>query len=56
MNFRVLIISTALAVLILGGFAIAFIRKTPPQMEGVQNKAPAEQPSQATPPQKPAPQ
>jgi hypothetical protein len=31
-NFRVLLISTALAVLVLGAFAVAFIRSTPPQM------------------------
>ncbi len=30
-NFRVLIISTILTALILGGFVIAFLRATPPQ-------------------------
>jgi hypothetical protein len=49
-NFRVLIISTLIAFLVLGGFTIAFLMKTPPQMEGVQNKTPEDHPSQGLPP------
>ncbi|MBS0232815.1 MAG: hypothetical protein JSR99_04955 [Proteobacteria bacterium] len=33
-NFRVLIISTILTALILGGFVIAFLRATPQQQTG----------------------
>ncbi|MBS0237871.1 MAG: hypothetical protein JSS54_14335 [Proteobacteria bacterium] len=49
-NFRVLIISMVITVLVLGGFAIAFIRTTPAKMEGVPTDTAGEHVSQGSPP------
>ncbi|WP_290990295.1 hypothetical protein [Hyphomicrobium sp.] len=48
-NFRVLIISTVITVLILGGFVIAFIRYTPAKMEGVPTNTAGNHASQGSP-------
>jgi hypothetical protein len=39
MNFRVLVFSTALIVVIFAGFVLAFLYKTPPQMDGTSQVA-----------------
>jgi len=55
-NFRVLIISTLITVLVLGGFAITFLMKTPSKMQGVATTAAQDQPSGGAPPEsKPLP-
>lgn len=51
-SFYILIISTVLAVLILGGFTLAFFAVTPRQMDGTQdNTAAQDQPSKGRPPE-----
>lgn len=55
-NFRVLIISTALIVIIFAGFTLAFMYATPPRMDGQSTSAPQSAPSTAQPPEgKPLP-
>jgi hypothetical protein len=56
-NFRVLVISTLLTAVILGGFVIAFVYSTPPRMSGnLTTTAPQSTPTQGSPPQgKPLP-
>ncbi len=48
-NFRVLIISTVITVLLLGGFVIAFIRSTPAKVEGVPTNIAGDHASQGAP-------
>lgn len=48
-NFRVLIISTVITMLVLGGFVIAFIRNTPAKMDGVPTNTAEEPASQGSP-------
>jgi len=51
-SFYVLIISTALAVLALGAFTLAFFSVTSPQMDGSQDNTTAQdQPSKGRPPE-----